>query len=159
VKRGEYDFLQKCLAQAVFDVFEMMVGIATCPVHINSDHSELRQGDITGVMLIEGGSGKKAMLYLTLNQKNAGMIMSYMTGNDPLELTEEELHDGVAELVNMIAGRAKALLAGTSDHYAITPPFTIVGLQHYIVYKKEVSKFIMKFTAGDAELYLGLTYL
>jgi len=157
VKLSEYDFLQKCLAQAVFDVFEMMVGIATCQVQTNSDHSKLQRGDITGVMMIEGE--RKAMLYLTLSQKNAGMIMSYMTGNDPLELADEELYDGVAELVNMIAGRAKALLAGTSDHYTITPPFTIVGLQHYIVYKKEVSKFIMKFTAGDAELYLGITYL
>lgn len=153
----EYDFLQKCLAQAVFDVFETMVGITTCQVHTNSDHSELGQGDITGVMMIEGA--RKAMLYLTLNKKNAGMIVSYMTGIDPLELAEDELHDGVAELVNMIAGRAKALLAGTSDHYTITPPFTIVGLNHYIIYKKEVSKFIMKFTASDAELYLGLTYL
>ena len=157
MKTKEYDFLQKCLAQAVFDVFEMMVGIATCQVDISSEHSIRSRGDITGVMMIEGA--KRAMLYLTLSQQNAETIMSYMTGNDPLELEEEELHDGVAELVNMIAGRAKALLAGTSDHYTITPPFTIVGSNHYIVYKKEVSKFIMKFTAGDAKLYLGLTYL
>jgi len=157
VKISEYDFLQKCLAQAVFDVFEMMVGIATCQDDTDGDNSQLRRGDITGVMMIEGE--RKAMLYLTLSQKNAEMIVSFMTGNDPHELAEEELHDGVAELVNMIAGRAKALLAGTSDHYMITPPFTIVGSQHYIVYKKEVSKFIMKFTAGDAELYLGITYL
>jgi len=157
VKLGESDFLQKCLAQAVFDVFETMVGITTCQVHTDSDNSRQWRGDITGVMMIEGG--RKAMLYLTISKKNAGMIMSYMTGNDPLELREDELHDGVAELVNMIAGRAKALLAGTSDHYTITPPFTIVGLNHHIVYKKEVSKFIMLFTAGDAEIHLGLTYL
>ncbi|WP_378954703.1 chemotaxis protein CheX [Pelosinus sp. sgz500959] len=151
------DFLQKCLAQAVFDVFGMMAGMETCHVTKNIDNCQPSSGDITGVMFIQGI--RNAMLHLTLNKEHAAMIVSYMTGNSPLELLDDELYDGVAEMVNMIAGRAKALLAGTNNHYMITPPFTIVGLNHFIVYKKEVSKINMKFTAGETELYLGLTYL
>lgn len=151
------DFLQKCLAQAVFDVLSMMAGIEACHVSNNVDDYQLGRGDMTGVMMIQGQ--RNAMLSLTLSEENARMIVSYMTGNDSRELVEDELHDGVAELINMIAGRGKALLAGTSDHYTITPPFTIVGLNHFIVYKKEVTKIMMKFIAGDTELYLRLTYL
>lgn len=155
--KDEEDFLQKCLAQAVFDVFGMMAGMETCHVTKNMEISQMSSGDITGVMLIQGR--KNAILHLTLTKEHAAMIVSYMTGNSPLELVDDELYDGVAEMVNMIAGRTKALLAGTNNHYTITPPFTIVGINHFIVYKKEVSKINMKFTAGETELYLGLTYL
>jgi len=155
VKLGGNDFFQKCLAQAVFDVFEMMVGMQANHIMDESD-DQLSEGDITGVMIIQGD--RKAMLYLTLKRNHAAEIVSYMTGMTVAEVTDEDLYDGVAELVNMIAGRAKALLAGTGDHYTITPPFTIVGNDHFIVYKKEVSKFSMKFSAGEAKLYLGLTY-
>lgn len=157
MKLPEDDFFQKCLAQAVFDVFSMMAGMETCQVGSNIADHQLGKGDITGVMMIKGT--KNAVLSLTLSQEHAAMLVSYMTGNAPQELAAEELYDGLAEMVNMIAGRAKALLAGTGRHYYITPPFTIVGPNHFIVYKKEVAKIIMRFTAGDAELYLELAYL
>ncbi len=155
--KEEEDFLQKCFAQAVFDVFDMMAGMEACHVTKNIDSDQPSSGDITGVMFIQGM--KNAMLHLTITKEHAAVIVSYMTGNSPLELMDDELYDGVAEMVNMIAGRAKALLVGTDSYYTITPPFTIVGVNHCIIYKKEVSKISMKFTAGETELSLGLTYL
>jgi len=152
----EGEFLQKCMAQAVFDVFEMMVGIETCQVANDSVDCQLGKGDITGVMMIQGV--KQAMLYLTLTHQHARLIVSYMTGHSSEDLVDEEIYDGVAEIVNMIAGRAKALLAGTGDYYTITPPFTIVGMNHFIVYKKEVSKVMMTFAAGEGIAYLRMAY-
>lgn len=150
-------FLQKCLAQAVSDVFTTMVGLELCQVTPGAKSLEARKTDITGVMMIL--SAHNALLSLTLSKKNAMNIVSFMTGITAAELLNEELYDGVAELVNMIAGRAKALLAGTEYHYQITPPLTIVGENHFILYKKNVPQLTLKFAVGEIELHLDLTYL
>lgn len=150
-------FLQKCLAQAVSDVFSTMVGLELCQVIAGAKDLETHKSDITGVMMIL--SGHNALLSLMLSKKDAMDIVSFMTGITAAELLNEELYDGVAELVNMIAGRAKALLAGTDYHYQITPPLTIVGENHFILYKKNVPQLTMKFAAGEIKLHLDLTYL
>ena len=150
-------FLQKCLAEAVSDVFGTMVGLELCQIKERIVAPKDRKSEITGVMMIL--SAQNALLSMTLSKKNAAIIVSFMTGIASTELADEELYDGVAELVNMIAGRAKALLAGTDYHYQITPPLTIVGENHFILYKKNVSQLSLEFEAGEIELHLDLTYL
>ncbi len=150
-------FLQKCLAESVSDVFSTMVGVELCPAQEKAAVPKEYKSEITGVMMIL--STHNALLSIGLSKENAAMIVSFMTGIASIELADEELYDGVAELVNMIAGRAKALLAGTDYHYQITPPLTIVGENHFILYKKNVSQLSMKFEAGEIKLHLDLTYL
>lgn len=149
--------LQKCLSQAVSDVFSTMVGLESCEIKERTVDPERSKGDITGVMMIL--SERNALLSMTMSKKNAAIIVSFMTGITTIELTDEELYDGVAELVNMIAGRAKALLVGTGYHFRITPPLTIVGENHFLLYKKNVSQLSMEFEAGETTLHLDLTYL
>lgn len=150
-------FLQKCLAEAVSDVFITMVGLELNEIKERGVVPEVSKGEITGVMMVL--SERNALLSMTLSKKNAAIIVSFMTGIASSELTDEELYDGVAELVNMIAGRAKALLAGTDYHYRITPPLTIVGENHFILYKKNVPQLSLEFEAGETKLHLDLTYL
>lgn len=150
-------FLQNCLAQAVSDVLSTMAGLESCEIKEQKQKSRAGNGEITGVMMIL--SEHNALLSMTLSKENAAIIVSYMTGIASGDLTDDELYDGVAELVNMIAGRAKALLAGTEYHYRITPPLTIVGKDHFILYKKSVSQLNMEFQAGETKLHLELTYL
>ena len=150
-------FLQKCLTQAVSDVFGTMVGLEPCRIKERVVPPEVCTREITGVMMIL--SAHNALLSMTLSKVNAAMIVSFMTGIPTIELVDEELYDGVAEVVNMIAGRAKALLVGTDLHYQITPPLTIVGENHFILFKKNVSQLSMEFEAGEIKLHLDLTYL
>ncbi|GMB01595.1 chemotaxis protein CheX [Pelosinus sp. IPA-1] len=149
--------LQKCLAQAVSDVFSTMVGLECCEIKQQAENSKNSKGEITGVMMIL--SERNAILSMAMSKQHAATIVSFMTGIRVIELADEELYDGVAELVNMIAGRAKALLAGTGYYYRITPPLTIVGDNHFILYKKNVSQLRMEFEAGETKLHLELTYL
>jgi chemotaxis protein CheX len=150
-------FLQKCLSEAVSDVFGTMVGLDLCLIKESTVVPKVCKSEITGVMMIL--STQNALLSMTLSKRNAAIIVSFMTGIASVELADEELYDGVAELVNMIAGRAKALLAGTDYHYQITPPLTIVGENHFILYKKNVSQLSLEFEAGEVVLHLSLTYL
>jgi chemotaxis protein CheX len=157
MEQADKEFLQKRLAQAVFDVFGTMAGIEPSEVKESLDSRQLSSGEITGAMMLPGA--RIAMLSLTMSKENAKVIVSYMTGSSPAELADEELYDGVAEMVNMIAGRGKALLAGTDYHYIISPPFTIVGENHFIVFKKKVVQIVMKFNIGESILHLRLSYL
>lgn len=150
------EFLQKCFTQAVFDVFATAVGVEPGAVDEKSAPGVLSNSEITGAMIVL--SERNALLTMTMSKQNAAAIVSCMTGIDQSELIDEELYDGVAELVNMIAGRAKALLAGTGDHYQITPPLTIVGENHFIVYKAKTSQISMDFATGESHIRLNLTY-
>lgn len=150
-------FLQECLAQGVSDVFSTMAGLECCEIKETRSEARGVTGEITGVMMIL--SERNALLSMTLSKENAAIIVSYMTGTSPGELEDGELYDGVAELVNMIAGRTKALLAGTEYHYRITPPLTIVGKDHFLLFKKNMAQLNMEFRAGETTLHLDLTYL
>lgn len=148
--------LRKSLAQAIFDVFDTMVGVEPCEIEADRDETSFKR-EISGAMILLGS--RNALLSVTIGKEDAAIIVSYMTGNSPEELSDEELYDGVAELVNMVAGRTKALLAGTGYHYSITPPLTIVGENHFIVFKKKAPQIQMEFSAAETKLQLKLTYL
>lgn len=151
------DFLQQCLSQAISDVFSTMAGVEPSERQETQGEKPVSKGKITGAMMVLGE--RNALLTMTMSQEDAAMIVAVMTGVVPENITNEESYDGVAELVNMIAGRAKALLVGTSYHYRITPPITIVGDQHFIVFKKQAPRVTMYFNADATNIDLELTYL
>lgn len=150
-------FLQQCLSKAVVDVFSTMAGLDMCEMKEKTQTCKQGQNELTGVMLIL--SDRNAVLSITLDKKDAKTIISFMTGTVLEELVDLELYDGVAELINMIAGRFKALLIETDYHFSITPPFTIVGKDHFIVYKQTMFQITMYFQADETQVQLNLTYL
>lgn len=150
-------FLQQCLSQAVIDVFATMAGLDMCETKKLTQACKPSQNELTGVMMVL--SGRNAVLSIMMDKKAAQTIISFMTGTDLHEIVDAELYDGVAELINMIAGRLKALLIDTEYHFSITPPFTIVGKNHFIAYKQTMSQIMMHFQADETQVQLNLTYL
>ncbi|MBU2701805.1 chemotaxis protein CheX [Sporomusaceae bacterium BoRhaA] len=150
-------FLQQCLSQAVIDVFATMAGLDMCETKERTQACRQGQNELTGIMMIL--SGRNAVLSITMDKKDAQTIISFMTGTVLEELVDSELYDGVAELINMIAGRFKASLIDTDYHFSITPPFTIVGKKHFIVYKQTMFQITMHFQADETPIHLNLTYL
>lgn len=150
---ADIELLHSCFSRAVNDVFTTMVGQE--PGEIETEQVE--RGEITGIMTLLGE--KNALLCLNLSQEDTAGIVSYMTGISADELQPEDLYDGIAELVNMVAGRAKALLAGTGYHYKLMPPFTVVGEDHFVVYKRKTPQMTMQFALGRMKLLFELTYL
>lgn len=150
-------FLQQCLSQAVIDVFATMAGLDMCETKELTQACKPGPNELTGVMMVL--SGRNAVLSIMMDKKAAQTIISFMTGTELDEIVDAELYDGVAELINMIAGRLKALLIGTEYHFSITPPFTIVGKNHFIAYKQTMSQIMMHFQADETQVQLNLTYL
>ena len=145
-------FLQQCFAEAVPDVFCTMTGLT-----IDLSDNVVLSANITGVMMLLGE--QNALLTLSLTKEDALKVISAMSGTDAAQLNDTDLYDGVAELINMIAGRAKAAMVGTKFYYRITPPFAVAGREYHILYKKQVERFSLYFSAGKIQLELTFTYL
>ncbi|MGE5404011.1 MAG: chemotaxis protein CheX [Candidatus Saccharibacteria bacterium] len=151
------EYLFKSFLSAMNDVVGTMAGFAMKEYRDDLDERQSHSGEITGAMLVLGE--KNAMVTITMEKETASVLVAYMTGIDPAELEDEEVFDGVAELVNLVTGRAKAIMAGTEYYFNITPPFTIVGSDHYIMHKSRASKVAMKYVAGELEFFLELFYI
>lgn len=154
----EADLLQKCLVNAVIEVISITAGVTVCKVQESTILPQPGRVELTGAIMIQGE--RSALLSLKISKEYAVCIVSSMTGLDSQELSDEDLYDGVAEIVNMIAGRVKACMEVTGRGYSLTQPFTVVGENVMVIYKEQVPKKLMlKFVAGEAELYLVLTFL
>ena len=75
---------------------------------------------IYSTMSVQGDSS--GFVGIAILPELAASIISAILGQNPEELAEDEVIGGVAEVLNVIAGNAKARLKGTSDHFEITPP-------------------------------------
>lgn len=108
--------------------------------------------EITGAMILMGQNS--GMASITMTRQTASILVSYMTGVPYYELEDADLYDGIAELMNLIAGRAKAALRDSEYYYEITPPFTIVGENHQIVHKKQAHLIQKRFITSDLSFIL-----
>ena len=152
------DTIGKSFSSAVQDVVGTMAGIEV--IEINSDNVDQNKADvdqISGAMLLLGTVN--SMMSITLSSEAASTLVSYMTGISASDLESEELFDGVAELVNMICGRVKAILAGSEFHFKLTSPFAVTGRNHMIIHKTKVAKLIKRYDAGEWDIVLKVFFL
>lgn len=121
------------------------------------DPSGIHPCEISGAMVLLGK--KNGMATVTMTRTTASILVSYMTGIPYYELECSDLFDGVAEMMNLMAGRAKALLRDTEYHFEISPPFTIVGKNHYIVHKKQAKLMRKRFISNDLSFILKVFHV
>lgn len=68
-------------------------------------------------------SGQTVGIIAVTAEKNlAARVVSRIVGKNPEDLEKSDVDDGIAEVTNMIAGAAKARLAGTPYHFALSSP-------------------------------------
>ncbi|NMA95906.1 MAG: chemotaxis protein CheX [Clostridiales bacterium] len=143
------------LSNSIGDVITTMTGF---DVDVDSDCStpeKIGQDEtIIGSMAIFGSIN--GIISLITDVESAKIIIAYMTGIMPTELTREDIHDGMAELVNMLVGRIKADIDSNNFKLSITSPFSILGKDIDIVFKDIENRICRRFVAGDVEMLLLL---
>ncbi|OGS34275.1 MAG: hypothetical protein A2293_13650 [Elusimicrobia bacterium RIFOXYB2_FULL_49_7] len=103
-------------------------------------------GDVSGIMNITGRM--EGSVAVTLERGLALEIVSRILHSPASELTEEDIKDGVGELVNIISGNAKASLAGTEYAHEITLPAVIIGYGHEISHPRGAPCIVALFESG-----------
>lgn len=108
---------------------------------LKDDHQML--GDVSGVMGLSGAA--TGSVVVSLPSKLACILVGKMLGEEPAETMTGEVSDAVGELINMIAGQAKASLVNTKYHFSISIPSVVSGPGHEISHKKGTPNIVVLF--------------
>jgi len=87
-------------------------------------------GDISGIIGLSGEA--EGILGVTFYWPLAKTIIARMMGVDEDHINADLIHDGVAEIINMISGSTKKDFVGKPYHFEISLPSVIVGSGHQI---------------------------
>lgn len=99
-------------------------------------------GDISGIMGLSGQvSGS---IIVSFVKEAACKVVGNMLGTQPTEL-DDEVKDGIQEIVNLIAGQAKTMLENTDYHFQVSIPTCIIGKNHQVNHKKGVPCIVAEF--------------
>ncbi|MGD9161627.1 MAG: chemotaxis protein CheX, partial [Desulfobacteraceae bacterium] len=87
-------------------------------------------GDVSGLIALTGGA--EGILGITFYWPLAQKIIARMMGTEEDKINAELIHDGVAEMVNMIGGSTKNDFVGKQYHFEISLPSVILGGGHQL---------------------------
>ena len=87
-------------------------------------------GDVSGLIALTGGAD--GILGITFYWPLAQKIIAGMMGTEEDKINAELIHDGVAEIVNMIGGSTKNDFVGKPYHFEISLPSVILGGGHQL---------------------------
>ncbi|MCH9007415.1 chemotaxis protein CheX [candidate division KSB1 bacterium] len=107
--------------------------------------------DITGLLGFSGG--RKGALLMTMPEEIALKAVGGMLG---MELTEvdEDVCDGVGELINVIAGGAKTKLQKKGFDFELSIPNTVIGKKHQITAPASTSRMRCDFEADGEGFFI-----
>jgi len=132
---------------AIEEVFATMAITSVEVVETYYCPEKFHYGEVTGIMSLAGKS--KGAVVLTINEKFAKQVISNIMAIPTRDLMEEDVHDGVAELVNMIAGGAKARLSDTEEHFLISAPTIIAGDKYRVIQQKDMPCVVIVYRADE----------
>lgn len=104
-------------------------------------------GDISGIIGLSGES--EGTVAVTFYWNLARRIIAEMMNVGEDEINADLIHDGVGELINMIAGSTKKDLVGSPCHFELSLPSVVVGQGHQIGHPEDASIAVMIFDVAS----------
>ncbi len=89
-------------------------------------------GDVSAIMALSGKV--EGEVTVCFEEALARQVVGAMMSLSPEGLAKEELRDGIGEVVNIIAGNAKAMLSDTEYAHQIALPAVVFGHGHEIAH-------------------------
>jgi chemotaxis protein CheX len=142
------------LARAVEETFEKMLGCAVSVGRV-AEREAPSPRDVSALVGFVGG--RRGAVVLSLSERTACRIVSRFAGEELDEIGPTVL-DGVGEILNIIAGRAKAVLLKDTNTIDISLPTIVSGREHEVHRLRDAPTLLLPFASelGDFELVLIL---
>ncbi|HEY3296910.1 MAG TPA: chemotaxis protein CheX [bacterium] len=102
------------------------------------------KGHISGTMGLSGAA--EGFVAITFNDSLARKVVCRMLQMNPGEEKDEDIRDTVGELMNIIAGAAKADLIHTDHSFMLSLPTVIVGGPHSVGQIRGIPVIVIEFT-------------
>jgi len=100
-----------------------MLGSACVP--LGTGGTESAGSYVSGVVYFSGT--RDGRIALSFARRTAQRMVAEMLGTNPVDVDDAMLQDGVAEMANIVAGNAKALLADTRYRVTMSLPRVVLG--------------------------------
>lgn len=111
------------------------------------------EADISAVIGLAGEAN--GWVAIGLNKKVALKIAENMLG-EPKAYIDADVRDAVGEIVNMIAGGAKAELSQKGFSFKIAIPTVVVGENHQLGQMKNTAYMVIPFTTDDGSFFISV---
>lgn len=108
--------------------------------------------DISGVIGLSGQA--QGSISLSFPRPDAENFVKLMLGNPPT-LSEEEMADGIGEIVNIIAGNAKQHL--TNFNLSISLPNVIIGKKHTLAGQSGSPTIVVPYTSESGKFAMEVS--
>lgn len=143
-------FTEEKLSPFILSTQEILNMMAVLSVELDEIYlntSPFHYGDVSGIMALAGE--QKGVIMISFYESLSKRIISSIMGLSLADLSEEEHLDGVGEIINMIAGGAKARLGDSETHFLLSAPTVITGNQHRVIQQKDIPCVVMVFKVEE----------
>ena len=137
---------------AARNVFSQMCGveIQRKNIFLKDDYKML--GDISGVMGLNGVA--TGSVVVSMPAQLACLVVGKMLNEPPATELTSDVKDAMGEIINMIAGQAKAALVKTKYHFTISIPNVVTGPGHEIAHQKGTPNIVVLFEGAGFDFAL-----
>jgi chemotaxis protein CheX len=137
--------------EATLETLHQMADMDCLRNSVNLRFDGSTQGFISGTMGLSGPA--EGFVALTFDDALARKVVCRMLQIQPGEESEDDIRDAVGELMNMIAGRAKAELVNTDHGFQLSLPSVIVGGPHTVGKARSMPVVVIEFVTAESEKF------
>jgi chemotaxis protein CheX len=131
---------------ATVDLLSTMAGLHAEKKEVFLKRNYRLFGDISGIMSLTGAV--EGQVVVCFEEKLAREIVARIMSAKPEGLTKDELREGIGEVVNIVAGNAKAVLASTEYAHQIGLPTVAIGQGHEVSHPGNSPCIVVIFDVG-----------
>ncbi len=144
--------IQDKIIETTREIFSSMLMMDITVNEVMGDHGPLND-TITGMIGLAGTH--KGVLAVHLPYSLAMAITASFLVMDVKEINED-VHDAVGEIANMLGGNVKTILSEKGRDIDLSLPSTISGSQYSFQSDKAVDKVIIKFDTGNGSFMVEM---
>jgi chemotaxis protein CheX len=122
--------------EAIPEVFSTMAYLEANLVEAYIDSNNTTYGEISASLSLTGS--RRGILVITFSEKLARKMISRFIAMEADKLSKSEVYDGAGEIINIIAGNAKARINDLKDHFDLSAPFVVSGQDHNIYIQNDL---------------------
>ncbi len=137
------------------EVFNVMAGIPIKRKSLFLKKDYKMFGEVSGIMGLTGDA--VGSVVINFPKKLANRLISSILGLEEGEINDDDMRDGVGEILNMVAGKAKTLLANTKYHFKLSIPTVVVGHGYEISHPKDTPCIVVIFVALETQFAMQVS--
>lgn len=145
------------LFHSLHNIFHTMVGLEIEAGTPEAKPDQMARGEVSALIGMEA-ENVHGSIALTLNRASVGEIFRRLEGEEIVDF-DKEASDLAGELVNMLAGGAKRILAEKGFDFDMQSPRMMVGENHKIEHHYQGQTVLLPICVGQSEFFMELNFV